>query len=191
MSGRWDLPRVVCRLAAAGAVLLSCQACLVASLHPAYDDASIVFDEALLGTWDNRENEVRVVISRGEWRSYHLAYTDRFGTTKFTGHVATLGTARFLNLRPEDGLERPAFLVAANGVLQLQIEGNQARVREPDYAVATDRLRAGTLRIGAATDLKQNVLITAPTPRLRAWLAASLRDEALWADWKTFVRSPQ
>lgn len=163
--------------------------CLVSSLHPAYDDGSIVFDEALLGSWENRESEVSVSVGRGEWRSYHVTFTDRFGTTKFTAHLTTIGTARFLNVRPEDGVEKPAFMTATNGVLQVAIERGGVRVREPAYPVVLARAKADKLGIDAATDIRQNVIITAPTPRLRAWLAAALKDEAVWADWKSFTRS--
>lgn len=164
-------------------------ACLVSSLHPIYDNDSIVVDEGLLGTWENRESEVSVVVTRGEWRSYALAYTDRFGTTRFTAHMTTVGPARFLNVRPEDGLERPAFVVATNGWLQIEIEDTRVRVREPEYATVLQRLESGKLGTGAATDLKQNIIITAASPRLRAWLAGAVKDPSLWADWKTFVRS--
>lgn len=168
---------------------LGASGCLVASLHPIYDDESIVFDEALVGTWENRESEVSAVLTRGEWRSYHVAYTDRFGTTRFTAHLTTIGTAKFLNVRPEDGLERPAFLTATNGILQVTIDHDRLRVREPEYGVVLQRLNAGTLGVEGATDLKQNILLTAPSPKVRAWLRAGLADDTLWADWKTFTRS--
>ena len=165
--------------------------CLVGSLHPAYDDESMVFDEALVGRWDNRESEITVAIERGEWRSYQIGYTDRFGTTRFTGHLARVGKTRFLNIRPEDGLERPAFLVVANGVLEVAIEPSRVRVRELEYGVMLSRLNAGKLGLEAALDLKQNIIITAPTPKLRAWLLTALKDEDAWAEWKTFTRSTQ
>ena len=175
-----------------GAVLVGAlvsAGCLVASLHPVYDDESILFDEALVGTWQNRESEITVVVGRGEWRSYNVAYTDRFGTTKFTGYLTTVGTARFLNIRPEDGLERPAFLLATNGILQVEIEAARVRVREPEYGTVLVRLNAGKLGVDAAIDLKQNIVITVSTAKLRSWLLAALKDETMWADWKTFTRS--
>jgi hypothetical protein len=165
--------------------------CLVGSLHPVYDDDSIVFEESLVGRWENKESEITVVVGRGEWRSYQVAYTDRFGTTRFTGHLSRVGTARFLNIRPEDGLERPAFLVVTNGVLQVEAEPTRVRVREPEYGAVLARLNAGKLALDAATDVKQNVIITARTAKLRTWLAAALKDDELWADWKTFTRSGQ
>jgi hypothetical protein len=173
------------------AAALVLQGCFVGSLHPAYDEDSIVFDTALLGTWEEQESHVQVVVSRGEWRSYHIAYTDRLGTTKFTGHLFTLGDARLLNVRPEDGLERPAYLVVTNGVVHVRIESGRVRVRELDYATMLARLGSGRLGLDAAADLKDNVVLTAPTPRLRAWLRASLADPTAWADWKTLTRTTQ
>jgi hypothetical protein len=164
-------------------------ACLVSSLHPVYENDSIVFDETLLGEWENRESEISVSVSRGEWRSYQIAFTDRFGTTKFTGHLTTIGAARFLNVMPHDALEKPPFVVATNGFMQIEIERARVRVRELDYGVVLKRATAGKLGIDAATDVKQNVIITGRSPNVRVWLVAALKAEALWAEWKTFTRS--
>ncbi len=176
-----------------GAVLLAAalasSACLVSSLQPVYVDEAIVFDESLLGQWENRESEVSVQVTRAQWRSYDLAYTDRFGTTRFTAHLTRIGPARLLNLRPEDGLERPAFLVATNGFLQVEATPSVVRVREPDYAALLERVQAGKAGTPAAIDLKRNIVLTASSARLRTWLEASLKDEAFWAEWKTFTRS--
>ena len=162
--------------------------CLVGSLHPIYDDKSIQFDEALIGTWANAETEVSAAITGGEWRSYRIAFTDRFGTTAFVGHLTAIGRTRFLNLLPADGLDKPAFVVATNGFLQIEIEGDGLRVREPDYGEILRRAKAGKLGTPAVTDVKQNVLLTAASAKLRAWLAPAVKDEMLWAEWKTFTR---
>jgi len=42
--------------------------------------------------------------------------------------------------------------------------------------------------LAAASAGAQNVLITAETPALRAWLAGALKDETIFAEWKTFTR---
>jgi hypothetical protein len=171
------------------ATALASAGCLVSSLQPIYVDEAIVFDESLLGRWENRESEISVQVTRAQWRSYQVAYTDRFGTTRFTAHLARIGPARFLNLRPEDGLERPAFLVATNGFLQIETTPSGVRVREPDYAALLERVQADTAGTAAATDLKKNIVLTAPSARPRAWIEASLKDETFWAEWKTFTRS--
>jgi hypothetical protein len=177
------LPGVLLAMLSAG--------CLVSSLHPVYEDSAIVFDEALLGTWANRESEIRVTVARGEWNSYQVAFTDRFGTTRFDGRLTTIGTARFLSVLPSNALDQPAFVVATHGFMQIESEPGRVRVREPEYAAVLARVTAGKLGLAAATDVKQNVIITAPSSRLRTWLAAAVKDPALWAEWKTFTRSAE
>ena len=165
--------------------------CLVSSLHPVYDADSIVFDEALIGAWEHRETEVRVDVARGEWRSYDISYTDRFGTSRYTGHLTTIAAARFLNILPEEGLEKPPFVVATNGFMQVEAAGATLRVREPDYAAVLSRVRIGKLGLASAVDVKQNVLITAPSATMRKWLAAAVKDARLWTEWKVLTRTVQ
>lgn len=163
--------------------------CLVSSLHPVYEDDSIVFDEALIGEWENRESDITVVVSRSPWRSYEIAYTDRFGTTLFTGHLTALGAAHFMNILPKEGLDKPPFIVATNGIVQIRIEPDRLHIREPEYAVLLARSYDRKLGIDAATDMKQNLIITAPSSTLRKWLASALKDETLWTAWRTLTRS--
>jgi hypothetical protein len=163
-------------------------ACLVSSFHPIYDDSSILFDDRLVGVWEDRDSRVTVTFSRGEWRAYRVEYVDRTGATHFTAFLTEIAGQRFLNVRPEDGLERPAFLIATNGIVQVDATRNELRLRELDYDEAAKRLAAGRLNTAAATDLRQNVVLTGDTAAIRKWLAASLQDEALFADWKTLVR---
>jgi hypothetical protein len=174
---------VACAAASAG--------CFVSSLHPVYDDASIVFDESLLGTWENREGELSVVVSAGEWRSYHVAFTDRFGTTELIGRLTRVGRVRLVNLLPAAALDRPMFVLVTNGFVQIDLQPEGLRVRVPEYAVVAKRAAAGRLGVASATDMKQNVVLTASTRSLRAWLAASQKDETLWSEWTTFTRSSQ
>jgi hypothetical protein len=162
--------------------------CLVSSFQPIYDDTSIVFDDQLLGTWENRELQVSATVTRGQWRSYTIAFTDRTGPARFTAFLTGIAGQRFLDVRPIDGRERPAYLIASNGILQVAMEAQQLRVRELDYEVVTSRLKAGTLKIPAVTDLQQNVVFAADTAAIRAWLATAVRDETLFADWKTLSR---
>jgi len=180
--------RAIARAAVTLASAIAFTGCLVSSFHPIYDDSSILFDERLVGVWEDRESRVTVTFSRGEWRAYRVEYVDRTGPTHFTAFLTEIGGRRFLNVRPEDGLERPAFLIASNGIIQVDVTDNELRVRELDYDESARRLAAGRLNTAAATDLKQNVVLTGDTTAVRKWLAASLQDEALFADWKTLAR---
>lgn len=162
--------------------------CLVSSFQPIYDDTSIVFDEGLLGGWENRELQISATVTRAQWRSYAIEFTDRTGPARYTGFLTEIAGQRFLDVRPIDGRERPEYLIASNGILQVAIEAQQLRIRELDYDVVAARLKAGTLKIPAVSDLQQNIVFTAETAALRAWLATAVRDDTLFADWKTLSR---
>jgi hypothetical protein len=103
--------------------------------------------------------------------------------------LTTIGAARFLNVMPHDALDKPPFVVATNGFMQIEIDRARVRVRELDYGVVLKRMTAGKLGVDAAVDVKQNVIITGRSPNVRVWLVAALKAEALWAEWKTFTRS--
>ena len=89
--------RCASRLALFFAALIS-PGCLVLSLQPAYDNESIVSDEALVGSWSNTDDQTEATIERGEWRSYRITYKDRFATRSFQGNLTKIGTATFLDL---------------------------------------------------------------------------------------------
>src|SRR6185436_15380711 len=92
------------------AAALASSGCLVLSLQPVYDAASVVFDDALIGTWVNTEDETSAIIERGEWRSYKVAYTDRFSTRTFQANLTKIAAARFLDLTEMRGADPGPFL---------------------------------------------------------------------------------
>jgi hypothetical protein len=76
----------------------SSSGCLVLALQPAYDAGSVVFDERLVGQWENAEDQTSAAIERAEWKSFKVAYTDRFATRSFHGNLARIGAALYLDL---------------------------------------------------------------------------------------------
>ena len=182
------LSDLVLRVALAAFAALACAGCLVSTFHPLYDEASLVVDDGLAGSWENTDSQVTVNVFRSEWRSYEIAFTERSTTMRFTGYLTDIGGVRFLSVRPLDGEERSPFLVVTNGPLQIVRNGNQVRIRALDYDEVAKQLAAGTLGVAAATDLKQNVVITAETPLLRKWMASIRQDSPLWAEWKELSR---
>lgn len=146
--------------------------CLVVALQPAYDAGSVVFDEALVGRWENPEDGSTAAIERGEWRSYRLSYTDRFATRIFQGNLTTIGTATFLNLTELRGVDPGPYLVPVHGVLKVTITGDALAAALPDYAWFLRAMTQKTLgRLAVAVDDRRNVVMTAPTSEIRRWLA--------------------
>ena len=159
------------------------------SLQPAYDDQSIVFDEALLGQWENAEDGERATIERGEWRSYRITYTDRTATRSFQGNLTKAGAAMLLDITEMRGADPGPFLVPVHGIVRVSVEGDTLTMARLDY----DRFMRARAQKAAgfpvsAVDDRRNAVITASTGDLRRWLMRAPADA--FGTPATFARKP-
>jgi len=156
---------------------LGSSGCLVLSLHPAYDDESVVFDEALVGQWENADDQTSAAIEHAEWRSYKIAYTDHFATRLFHGNLTKIGASTLLDLTEIRGSDPGPYLVPVHGVFKVAISSDTLIVADLDYNWF---LRALTQKLvgrpAAALDDRRNVMLTAPTSELRRWLTRAPAD---------------
>ena len=61
----------------------------VGSLQPVYTDADVVYDAALLGTWEDSGSSAHAVVGEAGGMGYALTFTDEHGqSAEFTGHLA-------------------------------------------------------------------------------------------------------
>lgn len=147
--------------------------CIVLSMHPAYDDASIAWEEALLGTWRAPEDNVEVLVERGEWRSYRVQYRHPVEVRDFTGHLTTIGDTYVLDLMAPRGVDHGAALIPAHLILRLQRDGARWVVSPLDYDAARAAIKSGRpYGAGAVFDQRQYVILTESTEALRRWLRA-------------------
>jgi hypothetical protein len=145
--------------------------CLVLALQPAYDAESVVFDEALIGEWENADDGTSATIERAEWRSYKVTYADRSSTRSFQGNLTKIGPATFLDLTEMRGVDPGPYLLPVHGVVRLSVSGNKLTAAMLDYnwfMRALARKSPGLLR--SAVDDRRNVVLTPPTEELRRWL---------------------
>ncbi|HEY3383041.1 MAG TPA: hypothetical protein VGK32_14810 [Vicinamibacterales bacterium] len=175
------------------AVLLSAAivsgGCLVSSLQPFYDDASIEFDDALLGSWENPDDKSIVRVDRGEWKSYKVTYPARSGPVVMTGVLSRLGESRVFDLSPGRPTDPAALFIPAHLAVRLQVLGDTVTVTGFDYDWFLHETEGGRLtKLRAALDGRTNVVLTADTAGLRSWMAAQPRGGDMFADAIRFVR---
>lgn len=146
--------------------------CLVISLHPAYDDESLVWDPSLLGRWQNADDNASVEIERGEWRSYRIRYVYPIETGELTGYLTSIGAERYLDVMPVRGRDPGSFMVPVHAVFRVRLEGDRLELASLSYDWFVERLRASRPVTGLSVvqDQKKNALIVSPTRRLRTWL---------------------
>jgi hypothetical protein len=164
--------------------------CLVLSLNPVYDDDSIVWDAAFLGKWSDHDDNVSLEIEKGEWRSYKVHYEHPIETGDLTAYLTEIDGARYFDVMPSRGQDRGSFLVPVHAALRVEIKGDTLEVVPLSYDWFFGHVRSGKSMqpLALALDQKQNVLLTAQTPRIRAWLRHQPADGPMFGAPATFVR---
>ena len=163
--------------------------CLVLALQPAYDSESVVFDEALIGRWENADDGAKAAIERGEWRSYKVTYTDRFSTRTFQSNLTKISTATVLDLTEMRGVDPGPYLVPVHGVFRIRVSGDTLTASPLDYVWFMRAMTKKTLRrLAVAVDDRRNIVMTAPTSEIRRWLAGA--PDAAFSAPMTFQKKP-
>jgi hypothetical protein len=176
----------VIRLAVLLAIALSSASCLVVSLQPVYEPDTIAFDPGVLGTWTSDEDGVTLAIDRGEWHSYHLAFTDRDKTTRLSARLTRAGDLQLLDVTPLDGTDIEPMQLPVHGIFRIALESDALSVAALDY----DHFLAVASRgeSGFALDGRKNVVITLPTAELRRWLQDHAADVGVFSTPTNFKR---
>jgi hypothetical protein len=164
--------------------------CLVLNVHPAYDDDTIGWDPALVGSWVDSDDNVTVDITGGEWKSYKIRYAHPIEKGELTGYLTSIGDERYLDVMPARGEDRGSFVVPVHATLRVRLEGDTLEVAPLSYDWFADLLKAkGRIGLSAAFDQKENVLIVGPTTAYRAWLRRQPRDGKMFGAAATFTRA--
>ena len=170
--------------------LLSAPGCLVLNVQPAYDEETIAWDPALVGTWVDADDNVTVEIAKSEWNSYRIHYVHPIENGDLTGYLTSIGDDRYLDVMPARGQDRGSFVVPVHAVLRLRLEGDRLEVAALSYDWFLPKLRAGTAVPGlsVALDQKQNALIVSSSSRLRDWLRRQPADGPMFGASAVFSR---
>ncbi|HXG38373.1 MAG TPA: hypothetical protein VNL36_06360 [Bacteroidota bacterium] len=81
----------------------------VRSFNPLFTAKDLIFDQTLIGTWTDNNNNTWTFL-KGKEKSYELIYTEKNSPAKFKAHLVKLGKYRFLDLVPEEpGIDNSFF----------------------------------------------------------------------------------
>lgn len=148
--------------------------CLVLSVNPSYDGDSIGWDPALIGAWQDADDNSSMQIARGEWKSYRIHYVHPVENGDLTGYMTAIDDTHYLDVMPAAGVDRGSFVLPVHAVLRVQLEGDRLELTPLSYDWFADRLRGRALPpvpgLDVVLDQKENALIVSPVARLREWL---------------------
>jgi hypothetical protein len=179
------------RRALAALLLAACgSGCLVVSFQPAYDDESIAWDDALLGSWFDKDDNTSMEVERSDWRSYRIRYAHPIEEGTLTAYLTAVGNERYLDLMPVRGEDRGSFLVPIHIALKVRLDGDTLELTPLSYRWFRQRFKArsGAGGLALVEDQKQNAVIASPTAQLRNWLRVQPHTGEMFGSTVVFAR---
>ena len=114
-------------------VAVASSGCLVVALDRFYDDPTIIFDERLLGTWLDADDNVSVTVARSDWRAYRVQYVHPTETRVLSAYLFKVRESLYLDLSPQRGEDAGLFLLPAHTVLRLSISARELTAAPLDF----------------------------------------------------------
>ena len=170
--------QVMPKLAGALGLVLFAAGCVL-SVAPLVPESEAIFDERLVGAWEESGGSDSAVITRAaEPATYAIRYTSGGKTGTFEARLGRLGERLVLDAWPAPGesdLPEPyrGVLIAGHAVLSLEVAADDVRVSVIKPDALRNALRAGDPQLPSSSANDQLVLL-ADTPRLRAELGRYL-----------------
>ena len=175
------------------AITAATQGCLVLGLDRFYDEPSIAFDERLLGSWRDADDNVTVTVERSDWRSYRLQYVHPTETGTLTGYLFKQGATTYLDLAPVRGKDFGSFVVPAHGLVRVTFgtDPREVTIAPLSFDWFARGLAEQTLpaSIRATKGERDQILLAAGRTELQAWLAArTAADDPAFGGEATFKK---
>ncbi len=160
----------------------------VPSLHPLYTDKDLVFDKALIGTWQDDDKESTWTFSQSGDKEYNLVYTEDGKKGEFTVHLLKLKDRMFIDFYPAEqeelnGFYASHFVPAHSFMLVKQIEPVlQMACLNPNKLkdiIQKDPKAVKHEKLGSGDDKD---IFTAPTDELQAFIMKNIDTPEFFAD---------
>ena len=174
------------------AITIATQGCLVLGLDRFYDEPAIAFDERLLGSWRDADDNVTVTVERSDWRSYRVQYVHPTETGTLTGYLFKQGASLYLDLVPVRGKDFGSFIVPAHALVRIAFATDPREVTVAPLsfdwfakAMADQTLPAS---IRATKGERDQIVLAASRVELQQWLAARSADDPAFGLEATFKK---
>ncbi|MFZ2653411.1 MAG: hypothetical protein WAX69_00715 [Victivallales bacterium] len=169
--------------------VLSIIAGCIPSLHPLYTEKDLVFEKALVGSWQDENNDdSRWTFSQAGDREYKLVYTEDGKTGEFVVHLLKLKDKMFLDFYPVEqeainGFYASHLVPAHSFMLVKQIEPTlQMCCLNPDKLKEIIRQDPKAVKHEKLGENDDKDIFTAPTEELQSFIMKNIDTAEFFAD---------
>lgn len=177
-------------LITAGLALTLFTGCVVTSVYPFYLEKDVVFEPALLGSWQKAgQSDERWEFARDKANGYLVTFVSKDATNVFQGHAFKLHGEKFLDLGTAQWKEDiqpepvPSHLLVRVGQIAPSLKManlNYDWLREL-VAKNPEAIRHIVIKTGDKPD-DRHVVLTADTAELQRFLIKHLNTKGAWDD---------
>jgi hypothetical protein len=168
--------------------LLALLAGCVRSVHPFYTSEQVVFDPTMSGTWADADLKNKFVVTPvADATQYEVAYTDKDNKTgHFIVHLAKLQDQLFADVSPAEPSDEndtyTAHLLPLHSLLLVENTPPNIRIRSIDYDWLKKQLESGGVKLRYEAIDKHDLILTASTAELQAFILANLKTPGAFGD---------
>ncbi len=167
--------------------------CLPQTLFPLYSEETLAFEPLLLGIWEEGDDE-QWTFSAADPQSFHLQIRDDEGLTgEFDVHMVDLEGALFLDLEPGEPSEDWADMYELNFIpvhtfIRIDITHEALTMAVMNLDWLRDHLEENPSALEHKMLGKDQVLVTAQTPELQAFVLEHLDTEGAFEEPEVLER---
>ena len=183
----------VVRLAVAIITLLAMPACVpLASLNPLWDDAHMISEPALTGSWVSDSGDAILTVAELSGGRYRLAYVADDSASQYEVHTVRLEDQLYLDVYPDsDWIEKrlngEAFqsLVLTHFFLRVVLEEDRLELAVMDDEALEKKLEQEGLDVPLLS-WKDGLLLAASTDQVQKLVAHFADDPEVWGEPEAF-----
>ena len=169
------------------AMTISMMGCPTRSLFPLFTEKDLVFDQALVGTWDGTEDGETYAFQRSGEKGYAVVLRDKSGDTRnYNVQLGRLGTFLFTDTSPSKGGGDHHF-ISAHLISRIALEGDTLRMSLLESDWLRDMIDAKKLSI-AHVRRGGEIILTATTEELQSLVLRFAEDDKAFPNPAVLVR---
>jgi hypothetical protein len=172
-------------------VAIASSGCLVVALDRFYDEPTIIFDDRLVGSWLDADDNVTVTVTRADWRGYRVQYVHPTETRVLSAYLFKVRDTLYLDLSPPRGEDAGLFLLPAHALLRVTIGARELTVAPLDFDWFSDALIKKTLPadLHATRGERNQVVLGADRAGLVRWLGARSETDPAFGEAVVFKKA--
>jgi len=156
------------------------------SLYPLYTEDDLVFDQALVGFWEDPDDDMLWIFEAGEKKSYQLTIIDDEEKSDFIVHLLVLGGQTYLDFYPIDlkldsGFYESHF-IRVHTFYHIELADGRLMISSLNEDFIREQIRNGQMNLEILKLEDGQEITISKTEDLQEFILSNGESDELWDD---------